>query len=225
MRHPMLLPVQLRPRERLLRCGAQALSEEELWMCVLGAGSSRQRLPQMVRWWSHMLQLSQWQQSDVVRALGQAQASRLLAVRELQVRYQTALRARITCVQDILQLVAPLASRRREELWVLYCSVQAEVLHQECLAVGGLNVVNIWPRDILRPIARHPVDSLVLCHNHPSGNCQPSGEDVIFTRRIAAACQILGLTLRDHVIVTRSGYYSFAERGALGSSSTGCATG
>jgi DNA repair protein RadC len=98
---------------------------------------------------------------------------------------------------------------------VLYCATRGQLLRAVPLALGSINMVGIRPHDIFANALDLPVDSIVMCHNHPSGDAQPSPADIVFTRRIQAACSLMGYWLRDHIIMARREYYSFREQHTL----------
>lgn len=216
MRNPSTLPTQWRPREKLLRYGAQSLSSQELWACILGMGRPGKPVQRLARW---IVENTKGKASvaaeQFATELGKSQAARVLAALELNQRTRQREQFRIQSVQDVLLVVQELASARQEQILCLYLSATNELLHTECIAIGGLNAALLHPRDLFFPIRFQPVAHIVLCHNHPSGNAQPSDEDRIFTARVQAACELLGITLYDHVIVAKRNSFSFREAGLL----------
>lgn len=212
MRSFARVPESVRPREKLARLGAAALTTEELWCCVLGQGNRKRSLLTLAR---AAAQLDRSADPDGA-GFGVSQFACVAAVQELRRRDREQAQIRLTRVEDVLLLCQDLVKAPKESVRALYCSVKAEVLHIETLALGGLNAAHLEPKDIFYPIRFLPVDSIVLCHNHPSGDTTPSEADLLFTRRIELACEVMGLHLRDHVIVSRNGYYSLRAAGRLG---------
>lgn len=210
----------LRPREKIFRFGIKSLSLEELWMAILGTGKKGRSVQSFAR-----LIAKKWRDGSFFHAenvlsisalgFGQAQIARILAVNELISRFEQHSNLRVQSIRDVLLLTQDFAHEKTERLRVFYCSVDARIIHQEDIAHGGINMVSVSPKEIFFPIRWHAVDSLVLCHNHPSGNVLPSAEDEVFTARIVAAAQLLGISIRDHVIVSQNQYYSFQESGLL----------
>lgn len=216
MKHPTSLPRQWRPREKLLRYGASPLTQQELWSCVLGMGRPGKPVQKLARWVVEQTRSSGNVSADTLRSeLGSSQAARVLAILELNKRQQQTTQFRIQQVEDVLLVVKELASAQQEQILCLYLSATNELLQTERIALGTLNAALLHPRDLFFPIRFLPVASLILCHNHPSGQAQPSSEDQIFTARVEAACEILGITLYDHVIVAKQQHYSFREAGLL----------
>lgn len=205
------------PRERLLREGPSVLTSQELWQCVLGWGKSGYPVKKLASQVDSLLR--HWvvasSQPNLPTQLGPAQTARVLAILELAHRWQQLQSTVISSPKEALQWCHDIRSARTERLLALYCGANGEVLHREVLAMGSMNTVVIQPRDLFRPVTKLPVDSIVLCHNHPSGNPQPSTHDEIFTARMEAACRIMGLWLRDHLVVTSGEYFSFREAGRL----------
>jgi len=216
MKHPSSLPRQWRPREKLLKYGASPLTQQELWSCVLGIGRPGKPVQKLARWVVEQTQQLPTVSSEVLRTeLGSSQAARVLAILELQKRVQQTSQFRIQQVADVLLVVKELASAQQEQILCLYLSAMNELLQTERIALGTLNAALLHPRDLFFPIRFLPVANIILCHNHPSGHAEPSPEDRIFTARVEAACEILGITLYDHVIVARQEHYSFREAGLL----------
>lgn len=207
MKHSSLLP-----REKLFSLGAAALRDWELWACVLQTGRKGYSVYEMAKC---VVSMHGVFSSRVQPALGEAQLARVEAVRELCRRSQRKKEQTVRSLNDVLLLARGMRRFRQEHVRVWYCSTSGEVVHEEVVAVGSLNAVAIGPREIFSVLGTIPFDSLVLVHNHPSGNPQPSTADIIFTARLEAACEIMGCWLRDHVIVAKAGHYSFREAGKL----------
>ncbi len=185
-------------------------------MCILGVGSTKSSVRVLAsRLADHMRQGTLAEVAPHEVGLGPAQAARLSAVREIVYRYQQRSSVQIGSVRDVALLCQDFANSTRERLRIFYCSTDGRVVHQEDIALGGMNMVTVSPREIFFPIRWHPVDSLVLCHNHPSGNVAASAPDKVFTTRVNAAAQLLGIWVRDHVIISGEKTYSFREEGLL----------
>ena len=118
--------------------------------------------------------------------------------------------------RDVWNLLKPTLGRAKKEMLVgLYLDASNGVICQEVISVGSLNTTRTHPREILFPAVSNLALGFILAHNHPSGNLDPSDEDVAFTRAVHRACETLGIELYDHIIVTRDGYTSLRERGAI----------
>ena len=123
--------------------------------------------------------------------------------------------APITGPADVLAHVQDLRDAPQERAVALYLDARNRPLGRELVSVGGLRASVIQPRDVLAPALRLPAAALILVHNHPSGDCTPSAEDLQVTRQLAAAAQLLGLELLDHLVVSARRCTSLRELGAL----------
>lgn len=119
----------------------------------------------------------------------------------------------ITGPESIYQLVFPrLKNELREHFVAVYLNARNNVLSQETISVGSLNASIVHPREVFRPALLHGAAALILAHNHPSGDSEPSEEDRAITRRLHEAGKLLGIELLDHVVVARGGFTSLRER-------------
>ncbi|MCD8485022.1 hypothetical protein LRY60_05555 [Candidatus Woesebacteria bacterium] len=185
-------------------------------MCILGNGTAQTPVTVLSQRITDRLRDGSFQRLRGEEiGLGPAQSARLQAIQELVSRLNQRSNVQLQSVRDVALLCQDFAESQRERLRIFYCSTDAKVLLQEDIAIGGMNMVTVSPREVFFPIRWHPVDSLVICHNHPSGNVQPSVQDKVFTTRIEAAAQLLGIWLRDHIIVGGGKTYSFREEGVL----------
>ncbi len=155
-----------------------------------------------------------------VGELSPLEASRLKAALELGRRAVDLPLERgesITCAADVhARLRGRLGALEHEELHVLGLDSQNRALCHFVVATGSINQVSVQAREVFRPLVREGASAAIVVHNHPSGSVQPSDADGELTVRLQQAGALVGITLTDHVIVTRGGFYSFAERGRLG---------
>jgi DNA repair protein RadC len=113
----------------------------------------------------------------------------------------------------VAELLRPAAHAERECFHVVLLDVRGRLLRAERVAEGSLTQCPVSPRDALRPAVREGAHGVIFVHNHPSGDPSPSAEDGDLTERLRAACELVGVVARDHVIVAASGYFSFVEAG------------
>ena len=154
-----------------------------------------------------------------VPGIGPARARRILALCELnrRVAERPALRGQ-HCLspRDVFELVrGQLGSLKHESFWVLYLDCQGRKLNLLEVALGGRNAVSVTPSDIFGPAVREAAMQIVLIHNHPSGDPEPSCQDRLVTERMSAAGELLGVPVVDHIIVGGGTYCSLAERGLI----------
>ena len=117
--------------------------------------------------------------------------------------------------KDVARTCAALGNQRTESLVGLYLDAQNMMMHRQEISSGGLNITRALPREIFRPAIIHAALGVILVHNHPSGNPDPSPEDLSFTRAVKSAGDLLGIELYDHVLMAGSSYTSLRERGLL----------
>jgi len=214
-------PPRPRPRERLRTEGAGALSDAELLALVLGsgvAGISAERLGlHLAR--RRLIELAEWPPSRwlSVGGIGPARASALTAAFELGRRaaHVTPAHGSIRGPEDVLGHVRDLMGARREHFVVLLLNARHEVQAREVVSIGTLNASIVHPREVFRPAILAAAASVVLVHNHPSGDPEPSDEDLSITRRLVQVGDLVGIGVLDHVIVASRGLVSFRSRQLL----------
>jgi len=211
----------LRPREKLCARGAGALTEADLLALLLGSGTPgrsalriaralARRPPGELAAWP----LARWLR---VRGIGVARAAALTAAFELGRRALECAAATppIRGPDDVLALVRDLARARREHFVVLLLNARHEFQCRETISIGSLNASIVHPREVFLPAILHSAASLVLVHNHPSGDPEPSEEDLSITRRLVEVGELVGISVLDHVIVASRGLVSFRTRQLL----------
>lgn len=219
------LPAEERPREKLRALGAEALSNAELLAILLRTGSDRESALQLaVRLLSQSgglrylpaLSLEDMQES---RGVGPAKAAQLKAALEIGRRLATMppdQAESITSPQRAAALVMEeLRYRKREHFLILLLNTKNHLLSREEISVGSLSASIVHPREIFKVPLRKSAASIILVHNHPSGDPSPSQEDLEVTRRLVEAGNLLGIAVRDHLIIGDGCYFSFKEKGLL----------
>ena len=220
------LPPDDRPRERLRALRPRALSGRELLALVLGSGGPGRSAVELA---GELLASSDGSLRRLARSepaalesvpgVGPARSAALVAAFELGRRAASEpgrRSGRIRGPRDVHRRLGPaLRDLRQEEFWALYLDTQNRVLEERRLTVGLLDVSLIHPREVFRPALALPARSVLLAHNHPSGDPEPSPEDVDVTRQLAAAGELLGVPVRDHVVLGDGRYVSLRERGVM----------
>jgi DNA repair protein RadC len=212
------LPAHRRPRERLLTYGPDHLSDAQLLAILLGSGTTKLNaisLAQKILKRYPLAELAKMRTQALMAlpGIGQANASRIRAAFELGIRLiqKHSSMSRLTTPQEVLFVVGKLAHYKQEHLVALYLSSRFQLLEKATIAVGSVNVTQVHPREIFVLALQRPVTQLILAHNHPSGDSNPSQEDIDFTKRVKKGGEILGIKLVDHLILTRKSYFSFKE--------------
>jgi DNA repair protein RadC len=218
-------PISERPREKMILGGPKALSNAELLAIFINSGRGHvtavdlgKTLLQKHRTLQEIAKLTidDFQQ---LPGIGQARAVCIAAAFELsrRVGISTPDETRpITSPKEAANRYIPmLRDKTQEEFMVVSLSSNNKILSEKVITTGLLNSSLTHPREVFRPAILEHAASVILVHNHPSGNKEPSEEDVRVTRQIAEAGQIMGIPVHDHIIVTPCDYTSFAERGLL----------
>ncbi|MEL6837348.1 MAG: DNA repair protein RadC [Bacteroidota bacterium] len=215
-----------RPREKLILKGAHQLSDAELIAILLGSGSSRESAvslaKRMLQSVDHNLQrLGKLSRTELqaFHGIGEAKAVTLLAAMELGRRRQlTPLpdRPQLRSSQEAYQCLAPiLAELEHEECWMLCLNRANYLIQRVCISSGGRAGTVVDAKLVFGRALELKASSIILAHNHPSTNLQPSQADKELTKKLYQAGQQLDLPLLDHLIITEQGYFSFADEGQM----------
>lgn len=211
-----------RPREKLLEWGAAALADIDLVAAIFGTGvagtdvlETAGRVARAVN--LRRLHLAPAEDLVAVRGVGPARAAQLLAAAELGRRLWPDGDAAplVRGPEQIYELTRDIRALNREHFVGFYLNSRHQVLRRDIISIGSLNASIVHPREVYLPAIALSAASLVLAHNHPSGDPTPSEEDLAITRRLQEAGRLLGIELVDHVVVARDAYASFRERRLL----------
>jgi DNA repair protein RadC len=215
-----------RPREKLLKKGAAALSDSEILAILIGNGSRKKSAVELAR---EVMELGKNNLNEVgklslkdmmrIKGIGEAKAITLAAALELGRRRQASPLFEKTMVkksQDIADyLQAHIKDLSVEVFAVVFLNRANKINHFRIISQGGITGTVADPRVILKAALDEEATSIVLCHNHPSGNLKPSQADQVLTSKIKEAAKFLDIQVLDHLIVSEEGYYSFADEGLL----------
>ena len=214
-----------RPREKLLRHGAAALGDNELVALVLGSGRPRVGAlgvaNELLRAQGGLHGLVRSTSDDLARVagIGAAKAAQLIAALELGRRtlgHAPSARVQLRTPRDAAAYLLPaFGSRPVEHFGVVLLDTKHRVLRTTVVAVGTLNTTVVQPRDVFREAVLGAAASVVVFHNHPSGDPSPSPDDVELTARLAAAGTLMGIDMVDHIVLGDTRYCSFKEMGRL----------
>ena len=210
-----------RPRERLRALGVTALRDAELLALVLGSGTPGRSAGRVGRDLARrgLADLAEWPAGRwlEIAGIGPARASALTAAFELGRRaaQQPPRGGPIRGPEDVQAHVRDLTRARREHFVVLLLNARHEVQGREVVSIGTLNASIVHPREVFRPAILAAAASVVLVHNHPSGDPEPSDEDLSITKRLVQVGDLVGIGVLDHVIVATRGMVSFRSRRLL----------
>lgn len=215
------LPREILPREKAIKYGIESLSDEELLALSLGSGTKGINvlgLSTKVLGGKGLKGLLNLKLEDLlsIKGIGKAKALQILAISQMIKRSsQTEDREKISSVTDAVKYLRFLTKENQEMMVALYLNSSNEVLHQQTVAVGSLNVLRVLPRDILFYAIKHNCNGIIISHNHPNGSAKPSQEDINFTQKLVNLSFELGFDILDHIIIGKDGYFSFAEAGLI----------
>lgn len=214
-----------RPREKLQRHGAGALGDNELVAIVIGNGRARASALDLANavldGVGGVEALARALHEDLTRVpgIGQARAAQVLAAIELGRRTLTRAgrqRVQVTGPRSVAELLLPLYGNRPvEQFGVVLLDTKHRVMRTTVVTVGTLDASIVHPREIFREAAAAGAAAIVVFHNHPSGDPEPSDEDLALTRRLMAAGVLMGIEVIDHIVLANVGYCSMKEEGYI----------
>ncbi|MBA3647441.1 MAG: DNA repair protein RadC [Chitinophagales bacterium] len=217
-----------RPREKLLLKGKHTLSESELIAILVRTGTKEKNAVEVAKALMHSVQndlneLAKLSVKDILNigidGLGETKAITIVAALELGRRKQFAEvkeKEKIGSSRDAFEILyGNLADKNHEEFWILLLNRANKVMEKINISTGGLTGTVADVRLIFNHAIKSQAVSIVLCHNHPSGNLKPSSTDIELTKKVKQAGTVLEISILDHLIIGDNKYYSFADEGML----------
>ena len=211
------LPKAERPREKLIQKGEASLSTAELIAILLGSGTKQRSVLELaqdiIAHFGQNLPDASVEELAKVKGVGPAKAVLLKAALALSARFQRSSdKTRIQTPEAAYQLFRPLLENEpQEKLVALLLDTKSCHIATETIAVGSLNSAAVRPRELFRPAIRRNAASLIIAHNHPSGDPTPSLQDKKLTRILADAGKLLQIPIQDHLIIGNHSYFSLRE--------------
>jgi DNA repair protein RadC len=213
------IPEADRPREKLLRKGAAALSDQELLAVLLGKGTSKidvMTLARNVTTVADKKGLGMTVEDLVnLEGMGNTKAMLLIAAIEFARRRIKPEGAKIVSPADLLPHVRHYADRKQEHFLCASINGANELLNIRVVSIGLIDRSPVHPREVFADPLSDRASAVIVAHNHPSGGLEPSPSDIEITAQLKAAGAIVGIDLLDHIIFNRTGYFSFLETGTL----------
>jgi DNA repair protein RadC len=219
------MPIELRPRERLIALGAETLPTSELLAIIIGSGNKEDSAIalayQLLSLPGGLSQLAQATVEEIqtIRGVGPAKACQVKASLELAKRLNALggeNKPVIRSPQDIAALVLEeMRTLDREHFKTLALNTKNQVLAVETVSIGSLNSSIVHPREVFKNPIKRSAAAIVLVHNHPSGDPTPSSEDLAVTKRLLEAGSILGIEVLDHLIIGNRRYISLKEKNLM----------
>lgn len=213
------LPEHSRPREKLRERGPRALTDEELVSAILGMGTAGVDVRTMAR---HVMVLIRENKESLtlkqlleVPGMGLAKAAQILSAFELARRHLLKVTIKIENGKDVLNLLADLAEKKQEHFICISLNGAHELIEKRIVTIGLLNKSQVHPREVFADVIADRAAAVIFAHNHPSGELTPSNSDLKIHEQLTEAAKILGISVLDHVIVSKNGYFSFQEAGLI----------
>ncbi len=218
--------VEDRPREKLTQKGTANLSDAELLAILISSGTKNKSAVDLGRELlslvdNNLNSLGKLSISDLkkINGIGTARAVTIAAALELGRRRKLAEGpdvSQIKCSKDVADIFQPLLSDlSHEEFWILFLNRSNKVINRMKLSQGGISGTVTDVRIVMKKALEYLSSGIIVCHNHPSGNLNPSESDTKITRKIKEAGDLMDIQLLDHLIITDNDYYSFADNGLL----------
>ena len=215
-----------RPREKLMKKGASALSDAELLAILIGSGNTKETAVELCRRilndnHNSLNELARLSVSDLeqYRGIGEAKAITIISALEVGKRRRTEEvleRKKITQSSELFELFGPkMEDLNHEEFWVVFLNGANKVMETVNLTKGGMRQTVVDVPILLRLALEKSAHAIAVAHNHPSGEMNPSGEDAAVTQRIKNVCDTIGVRFLDHIIIAGRNYYSFADEGRI----------
>ena len=215
-----------RPREKFLLKGKSALSDSELLAIILGSGNNEDSAVELARKilasvdynWQKLSKLSI---KDLMKFKGIGEAKAISVAAALEIGRRKAAqeipeKEKVTSVNDSYKIFSQyLSDLQTEEFWAIFLDQKNHVIYKTQISKGGISGTLVDVRVIFRIAIEHFATSVVVAHNHPTGNLTPSQPDISITRRIKEAGDLLDIKLLDHLIIGENSFFSFSEQGLL----------
>lgn len=215
MRDIKNIPKFDRPREKMDRNGPQALSDIELMAVLLGSGTKGKDVFKLAR---DILKVIEKDFNGInleilksVDGVGAAKASQIMAAIEFSKRFLIKDTTRITCADDIIKLVDELENKKQEYFLTLTLDGAHNLIQKRTVFIGILNQSLVHPREVFADAITDRAAGIIFVHNHPSGNIEPSKEDIAVTERLMRVGKLVGINVVDHIIISKNGYFSFKK--------------
>jgi DNA repair protein RadC len=222
------MPENARPREKLLANGENTLNEHELLAIIIGQGtrdvSALELANRLLETYKGLRRLQEASLEELiqVKGIGPAKASNIKAALEIgrRIALNVETKLLIRSPEDVEQvarqlLIQEMRDYDREHFMVLYLDRKGGLIVKEDISIGGLHSSIAHPREVFKTAVKRSAASIILVHNHPSGDPAPSREDIEITRRLIDAGHIMGIEILDHVIIGENNHCSLKEKGLI----------
>ncbi len=214
-----------KPREKLIREGFDSLTDYELLAIILSTGTKEKSVIDLSKEILEIFSYEELLEIEVnelidIRGIKEAKATRVVAALQLGKRINERVLnkkiEKITSSNDVYDIMSPrLSNLKKEYFYSILLDSKNVIIAKEVISIGDLSSTVVNPREVFKPAIKKSAKSMILVHNHPSGNPKPSTEDFLITDRLAEAGDILDIKVLDHIVIGNSSYYSFKKEGNL----------
>jgi len=219
------LPRQERPRERLQKFGPEALSAQELLALVIGRGIPKKSVmniaQELLAKFGNIRAISQAtiEELSQIKGIGLAKAAQIKACFELGKRGELEPELKNFDIKDpeavVKAIRASVKDKAKEHFKLILLNPRNKIIGISTISIGTLNASLVHPREVFKDAITHSAASVVLAHNHPSGDPEPSEDDIEITKKLVESGKILGIEVIDHIIIGKNDYYSFKAKGCF----------
>lgn len=219
------LPKPERPRERLKNFGPEALSAQELLALIIGRGVSKRSVmtiaQELLSRFGNVKAISEatLEELSQIKGIGFAKSAQIKACFELGKRQDLEPELKDFDIKDPQSVVkairASIKDKAKEHFKLILLNARNKIIGISTISIGSLNASIVHPREVFKDAIIHGAYSVVLAHNHPSGDTEPSEDDLMITKKLVESGKILGVEVIDHLIICKNNFYSFKERGLI----------
>ncbi len=213
------LPKFDRPREKLEQRGVKSLYDEELVAILIGSGIKGKSVLEISKTLTKILKEKKGDvklsELEKIEGIGRSKACQIIAAIELTKRLISEEEEKINNAKDVEKIVSDLKDKKQEHFVILTLDGANNLIQKHTVFVGTLNQSIVHPREIFANAVADRAASIIFVHNHPSGNLNPSDDDIKTTSRLVKAGNIMGIKVLDHIIISKKGYFSFNDNGLI----------
>lgn len=213
------LPRVDRPREKLIKYGPEKLSNSELLAILLGTGIKGTNVVELSnkilkKFTGNNLTKADVKELKNTTGLGEAKACEIVACFELGKRLLKDKKSElILSPEDVWEQLKDIRDHKKEHFVIFYLDTRNQEITREVISVGSLNANLVHPREVFEPAVKNLAAQIIIAHNHPSGNTEPSEEDLEITKKLVESGDILGIEIIDHIIVAKNDFLSMRAKG------------
>jgi DNA repair protein RadC len=210
-----------RPRERLIRLGADKLKDCELLALILNTGVKNENVINLSKKILKEISFNKLKTVNIqqllkIKGIGLAKVSKIAACLELSKRiHNNTLNKIVYSPRNIWEDLKDIRNSKKEYFYVFCLDARNQIIKKELVSIGILNASIVHPREVFEPAIRNLAAQIILSHNHPSQDVSPSKEDIVLTKRLIEISKILGIEIIDHVIVSKEKYFSMKKQRLL----------